>query len=92
MKQQYDFSTGKRDAIAPIPQGKTQITLYLDDEIINWFRETVNTQNGGNYQTLINQALQEYIQQKGESLESLLRRILREELTTSKKNNAVHLP
>ena len=56
----------------------------LDDEIINWFRETVNAQNGGNYQTLINQALQDYIQQKGESLESLLRRILREELTTSK--------
>ena len=84
MKEQYDFSTGKRGAIDPIPQGKSQITLYLDDEIISWFRETVNAQNGGNYQTLINQALKEYIQQKGESLESLLRRILREELTTSK--------
>jgi uncharacterized protein (DUF4415 family) len=84
MKEQYDFSTGKRGAIDPISQGKTQITLYLDDEIIDWFRETVNAQNGGNYQTLINQALQDYIHQKGESLESLLRRILREELTTSK--------
>ena len=34
MKEQYDFSTGKRGAIDPIPQGKTQITLYLDDDII----------------------------------------------------------
>ena len=83
MKEQYDFSLGKRGAIDSIPQGKTQITLYLDNEIIDWFREAVNTQNGGNYQTLINEALREHIQHKDESLESLLRRILREELVRS---------
>jgi uncharacterized protein (DUF4415 family) len=82
MKEQYDFSSGKRGAIDPIPQGKTKITLSVDDEIIDWFREKVNQNKGGNYQTLINQALKEYIQNqnKDESLERLLRRILREEL------------
>ncbi|MEA5534328.1 BrnA antitoxin family protein [Crocosphaera sp. XPORK-15E] len=81
MKDQYDFSKGKRGAIDHIPKGKTQITLCLDDEIIDWFRESVNAQNGGNYQTLINEVLREYIKHKDESLEALLRRVLREELT-----------
>jgi uncharacterized protein (DUF4415 family) len=80
MKEQYDFSTGQRGAIDPIPQGKTQITLCLDDDIIDWFREAVNAKNGGNYQTLINEVLREHIQHKDESLEALLRRVLREEL------------
>jgi uncharacterized protein (DUF4415 family) len=83
MKQQYDFSTRKRGAIDPIFQGETQINLYLDDEIIEWFRETVNAKNGGNYQILINEVLREYIQHKDESIETLPRRILREELVRS---------
>ncbi|WP_124972917.1 BrnA antitoxin family protein [Aphanothece sacrum] len=64
----------------PIPQGKTQITLCLDDDIIDWFREVVNAKNGGNYQKLINEVLREHIQYKDESLEALPRRVLREEL------------
>ncbi|MEH1985776.1 MULTISPECIES: hypothetical protein [unclassified Nostoc] len=35
---------------------------------------------GGNYQTLINDALRKYIQQCREPLEDTLRRVLREEL------------
>jgi uncharacterized protein (DUF4415 family) len=66
MKDQYDFSRGKRGAIDPIPEGKTKIAIALDDEVINWFRESVNAQNGGNYQVLINDVLKAYIQeQKG---------------------------
>jgi len=80
MKQEYDFSQGKRGAIDPIPFGKTRITIRLDDDILEWFRSEVNALGGGNYQTLINNALREYIQHRREPLEEILRRVLREEL------------
>lgn len=35
---------------------------------------------GGNYQTMINEALCEYVKKEGEPLEDTLRRVLREEL------------
>lgn len=80
MKQEYDFSQGKRGAIDPISSGKTRITIRLDDDILEWFRSEVNALGGGNYQTLINNALREYIQHRREPLEEILRRVLREEL------------
>jgi metal-responsive CopG/Arc/MetJ family transcriptional regulator len=60
--------------------GKTRITIRLDDEVLDWFREQVHAAGGGNYQTLINQALREYVDSKIESLEGALRRVVREEL------------
>lgn len=45
-----------------------------------WFRQQVHQAGGGNYQTLINDALRDYIQQQREPLEETLRRVLREEL------------
>jgi uncharacterized protein (DUF4415 family) len=80
MKEEYDFSEGKRGAIDPTPQGKTRITIRLDEDILQWFRDEVHAAGGGNYQTLINDALREYIQQRREPLEETLRRVLREEL------------
>ena len=80
MKKEYDFSKGKRAAIVPPSAGKTRITIRLDDEVLDWFRETVQTAGGGNYQTLINDALRSYVQEKKEPLEKVLRRIVREEL------------
>ena len=80
MKKQYDFSKGKRGAIEPTPAGKTRITIRLDDDIIQWFRDQVTQVGGGNYQTLINNALQQYIRQKKEPLEETVRRVIREEL------------
>ncbi len=80
MKDEYDFSSGKRGAIDKIPPGKTRITIRLDDDLIAWFRQQVEEQGGGNYQTLINQALQEYVQSRREPLERILRRVVREEL------------
>jgi uncharacterized protein (DUF4415 family) len=80
METEYDFSQGKRGAIEPITPGKTHITIPLDDEILAWFREQVHLAGGGNYQTLINDALREYTQQHREPLEETLRRVLREEL------------
>ena len=80
MKNEYDFSNGKRGALDPLPAGKTRITIRLDDEILDWFRNEVDAHGGGNYQTLINQALREYIQHRQEPLEDILRRVVREEL------------
>lgn len=80
MEAEYDFSQGKRGAIAPTSPGKTRITIRLDDEVLAWFREQVHIEGGGNYQTLINEALRQYIQQSREPLEETLRRVVREEL------------
>lgn len=80
MKDEYDFSTGNRGAIDPTPSNKTRITIRLDEDILTWFREQVNLAGGGNYQTFINDALREHIQQRREPLEATLRRVLREEL------------
>jgi len=80
MKTEYDFSQGKRGALEPLPPGKTRITIRLDDDVLDWFRSQVHAMGGGNYQTLINYALREYIGQQTEPLEETLRRVLREEL------------
>jgi uncharacterized protein (DUF4415 family) len=78
MQEEYDFSGVKRGALDPTPSGKTRITIRLDDDIIEWFRQSVEAAGGGNYQTLINHALRNYIERR--SLEELLRRVVREEL------------
>lgn len=80
MKEEYDFSQGERGAVKPLPAGKTRITIRLDDNILDWFRDQTHRAGGGNYQTLINRALRDYIQGQREPLEATLRRILREEL------------
>ena len=86
MRQEYDFSKGKRGAIIP-SQGKTRITMYLDNEILDRFREQAEVAGIG-YQTLINQVLKEHIQRDSEvSLtEGDLRRIFREELLAISKS------
>ena len=80
MKKEYDFGRGNRGAVISTPPGKTRITIRLDDDILEWFREQVHRAGGGNYQTMINHALREYMNAKSESLETTLRRVLREEL------------
>lgn len=80
MKKEYDFSQGKRGAIEPMPLGKTRITIRLDNDILIWFRNQIHLAGGGNYQTLINEALKEYIQHQQESIEEVVRRVVREEL------------
>jgi len=84
MKKEYNFSKGKRGAVVPAPKGKTRITIRIDDDILNWFRDEVNTAGGGNYQTLINDALREHITRQREPIEVILRRVVREELTAAR--------
>jgi uncharacterized protein (DUF4415 family) len=63
-----------------LPPGKTRITIRLDDDLVQWFKDEVHEAGGGNYQTLINAALRDYVEGKREPLEETLRRVLREEL------------
>jgi hypothetical protein len=84
MKDRYDFSQGKRGAIDPMPRGKTRITIRIDDDVLDWFRGEVHAAGGGNYQTLINHALKEYVQSRKQPLEEILRRVVREELLSSR--------
>jgi len=65
---------------ADVYAGKTRITIRLDDELLDWFRARARAAGRGNYQTLINTALREYVRQQREPLEETLRRVLREEL------------
>ncbi len=80
MRKDYDFSKGKRGPVISAPTGKKRITIRLDEEVIEWFKKQVDDAGGGNYQTLINQALHEYMVQTREPLEQTLRRVVREEL------------
>src|SRR6266536_5117104 len=63
MKSEYDFSKGKRGPVIPVPRGKTRITIRLDKELIDWFRSQVEAAGGGNYQTLINSALRDFVRE-----------------------------
>lgn len=82
MRRQYDFSRAKRGPAVPTPQGKARITIRLDEDVLQWFKDQVHAAGGGNYQTLINTALRNYVETKRESLEETLRRVMREELRT----------
>ena len=79
MKKNYDFSKAKRGAVIP-QRGKTRITIYLDDEVIDEFRERAD-EAGSGYQTMINEALRDYLSRSPKPIdEDSLRKILREEL------------
>ena len=83
MSEEFDFTQGKRGPVVR-NSGKTRITIYLDDEILEEFRERAD-QAGFGYQTMINQALREHLDKMSPPLdEDTLRRILREELDASK--------
>jgi uncharacterized protein (DUF4415 family) len=80
MKQEYDFSKGKRGAVVPVPAGKTRVTIRLDTDVLEWFRDEVEKAGGGNYQSLMNLALRDFVGRRKEPLEKTLRRVIREEL------------
>ncbi len=79
MKREYDFSKAKRGAVVPTT-GKTRITLYLDNEVLEHFR-AVSEKTGRGYQTLINEALKTQVGLTEQPLTTeVVRRIVREEL------------
>lgn len=75
-----DFSKGKRGSVIQADPNKTRITIRLDQDIIDHFKAKVNAAGGGNYQSLINNALREHLELDSKSLEKRLRKIIREEL------------
>ncbi len=75
----YDPARARRGALNPMPATKERITIRLDQDILAWFKQQVHEQGGGNYQSLINDALREYIDGHG-ALEAMLRRVIHEEL------------
>lgn len=79
MKKEYDFSEGKRGAVLP-QTGKTRITIYLDDAVIERYRQLAES-SGKGYQTLINEALRASLGLDQVALTAdVVRRIIREEL------------
>jgi len=82
MKREYDLSKGRRGPVIPLSPEKVRITIRLDRDIVDHFREKVRTAHRGNYQTLINDALREQIQRPGlaRQLGAEVRSVLREEL------------
>lgn len=79
MKKVYDFSKAKRGAVIPAT-GKTRITIYLDDEIVQRFKAK-SEKTGKGYQTLINEALSMHLGLNEEALTpEVVRKIVREEL------------
>lgn len=80
MRKEYDFEKATRGALLAPPTGKIRITIRLDADIVDRFKERVHAAGGGNYQSLINAALREHIQARREPLEETLRRVIREEL------------
>jgi hypothetical protein len=80
MRKQYDFSKAKRGPVVKVPKGKTRITIRLDTEVLDWFKGQVDVAGGGNYQSMINDALKAFISSRDEPLEAVVRRVVREEL------------
>ena len=73
-----DFKNAKRGPVVPPEMGKTKISIRLDNRVLEYFRSIVEKAGGGNYQTLINDALVEYIQQQ--SMLEAVRQAVREEI------------
>ncbi len=79
MRAEYDFSKGKRGALVP-PKGKTRITIYIDDSVLNEFRARAERVGAG-YQTMMNEALKAFLKKNEKPVTAaVLRQIIREEL------------
>jgi uncharacterized protein (DUF4415 family) len=57
---------GGRPGPRPTPSSASleivsRITIRLDDDVIDWFRDQVEKAGGGNYQSLINDALRHHM-------------------------------
>jgi uncharacterized protein (DUF4415 family) len=81
--QEYDFSKGKRGPVIP-NIGKTRITIFIDSDILEWFRDEAEREGRG-YQTAINQALRNYINQDRRPIQDIVKEVVRKELRVLKK-------
>jgi uncharacterized protein (DUF4415 family) len=77
-----DFSQAKRGAVIQPEPGKTKISIRLDNSVIEVFRALADEAGGGNYQTLINDALVAYLHQH--TVLEAVRQVVREEMGAAK--------
>lgn len=75
--REIDFARAKRGAVVPLEPGKTKISIRLNNTVLEYFRAIVENAGGGNYQTLINDALVAHTQQQ--TLLEAVRQVVREE-------------
>lgn len=87
MRKEYDFSKAKRAHEVPHlrqlheeMQGKSRITIRVDNRTLAIFKARAEA-TGGNYQTLINEALNTFVQ--GQTLADVVRETIREELSAA---------
>ncbi len=79
MRAEYDFSKGKRGALIT-PKGKTRITIYIDNAVLDEFRARAQRAGTG-YQTMMNEALKAFLSRSERPVtEAVLRQVIREEL------------
>ena len=84
MRKEYIFSKGNRGPVIKPDPNKVRITIRIDADIVAYFKEQVHKTGGGNYQTMINSALRQYLDEKQTPMnEETLRRVIREELRTA---------
>jgi len=83
MLKEYDFSKGRRGAVIP-QKGKTRITIFIDTDILEWFRGQAEREGRG-YQTEINQALRNYTKQDRRPIQDIVQEVVRKELRVLKK-------
>ena len=82
MRKEYDFSKARRGAVIP-QKGKSRISIYIDSEILEDFRNQADAAGRG-YQTMINDALREHLGRSARPVDvKTLRRVLREELKSA---------
>ncbi|MFW7381784.1 MAG: BrnA antitoxin family protein [Oligoflexus sp.] len=71
LEEEFDFSRGIRGAIVTSSGIKLPVTIRLDGDVIDFFKDLAEKTGGkAKYQTLINEALKEYI--AGANIEKLL--------------------
>src|SRR3979409_1566409 len=75
-----DFSHAERGPVIRPEPGKTKISIRLDNTVLDYFRGAVDKAGGGNYQTLINEALLEHVHRR--SVFEGIRQVVRQELAS----------
>ena len=78
-----EFNTSKAKQKPEELKGKTRITIMLDNDVLEDFRQRAEVEGLG-YQTLINQALRSFVGSQSLN-EKTLRKIIREEMSVAKQ-------
>jgi len=84
--REIDFSKARRGPVIAPGVGKIKLSIRLDQAVVDYFRSQVEASGSGSYQTLINDALVAYIQQR--SILDAVRQVVREELSPAKPKAA----